>query len=159
MCKPCNYQKKTKGKGKAKKGKELDELPRFDLTRRWPKSTIIAWQHLQRALEEGDAPRGEICIVKNVQQICEFQAVAKAVNVSKSVLLIAKQENDNVPEHCQRLLLPYLGNLAMIPAIAGNPNGNLPELNEEKVKECKMKTPNRDDLVTLSPHNPWGILQ
>jgi len=47
----------------------------------------------------------------------------------------------------------------MIPAIAGNPKRKLPELNEEKVKECKMKTPNRDDLVTLSPHNPRGILQ
>ena len=64
---------KGKGKSKNKGKKEIDELPRFDLSRTWPKALQTTWQAVSKSLEEGEKPRGEICIVKNVQHLKQLQ--------------------------------------------------------------------------------------
>lgn len=92
----------------------------FDLSRRWPKAQQTTWQSIRKALEEGEIPRGEIAIVKNVQQLRQLQALAHDLKINKSLLLVAKRTGtDDVPETCQSLLLPWMGNLAMIDAVLG----------------------------------------
>ena len=81
------------GKGKAKtKGKSKDEdLPRFDLSRRWPRALQTTWQSLSKSLEEGETPKGEIAIVKSVQHLRQLQALAHDLKINKSLLLVAKR--------------------------------------------------------------------
>lgn len=147
---------KTKSKGKIKKE---DELPRFDLSRRWPKAQQTTWQSLHKALEEGEIPRGEIAIVKDVQQLRQLQTLAHDLKINKSLLLVAKKVgNDDIPDTCQSLLLPWMGNLAMIDAVVGNLNKQKPNLELEKIQNCKMETAKRDDLVSLRLTAPWKYI-
>ena len=77
----------------------------------------------------------------------------------KSLLLVAKRVgNEDIPETCQSLLLPWLGNLALIDAVVGNLNKQKPNLEKEKIHECKMVTAKRDDLVSLRLTAPWKYI-
>ena len=63
----------AKGKGKGKgKSKSFKALPRFDLTRSFPKREITTWQSVMRALEGGFEPKGEVAICEDEQQIIEL---------------------------------------------------------------------------------------
>jgi hypothetical protein len=65
---------------------------------------------------------------------------------------------DEVPDTCQILLLPWIGNLAMIEAVVGNLNKETPKLEGEKITECKMQFTKREDLVTLRLTAPWSYI-
>jgi len=150
----------SKGKSKTKgKTKKEDELPRFDLSRRWPKTQQTTWQSLHKSLEEGEVPKGEIAIVKSVQQLRQLQTLAQDLKINKSMLLVAKRiGTDDIPDSCQSLLLPWMGNLAMIDAVVGNLNRQKPNLEKEKINERKMETAKRDDLVSLRLTAPWKYI-
>ena len=133
-------------------------MPRFDHSRRWPKAQQTIWQSLRKALEEGEIPRGEIAIVKNVQHLRQLQTLAHDLKINKSMLLVAKRIGiDDVPDTCESLLLPWMGNLAMIDAV-GNLNKQKPNLGQEKIHKCKMETAKRDDLVSLRFTAPWKYI-
>lgn len=147
---------KSKSKGKTKKD---DDLPRFDLSRRWPKAQQTTWQFLRKALEEGEIPRGQIAIVKNVQHLRQLQTLAHDLKINKSMLLVAKRiGTDDVPETCQSLLLPWMESLALIDAVVGNLNKQKPNLEQEKIHKCKMETAKRDNLVSLHLTAPWKYI-
>ena len=133
-------------------------MPRFDLSRRWPKALQTTWQSLSKSLEEGETPKGEIAIV-SVQHLRQLQALAHDLKINKSLLLVAKRiGSDPIPETCQSLLLPWMGNLAMIDAIVGNLNKQKPNLEKEKIHECKMEMAKRDDLASLRLTAPWKFI-
>ena len=117
------------------------------------------WQSLSKSLEEGETPKGEIAIVKSVQHLRQLQALAGDLKINKSLLLVAKRiGRDPIPETCQSLLLPWMGNLAMIDAIVGNLNKQKPNLEKEKIHECKMEMAKRDDLASLRLTAPWKFI-
>ena len=101
----------SKGKGKGKgKSKAAKALPRFDLSRSFPKREITKWQHVMKSLEEGHEPRGEVAICEDEQQIVELQMMHKALGLKKEIMLISKAGEEKV-EGCKKVLLPYVGNL------------------------------------------------
>ena len=122
---------KTKGKGKGakgknqQKGKKNDALPRFDLMKIWPSRAISTWQILEKELESGKEPTGAVVIVESIEKMSEYQSLAAAHSLVKSVIMVAKAgeaEPTNVKHH-QVIWLPYLSNLALARAVVATTSG------------------------------------
>ena len=97
----------AKGKGKGKgKSKSFKALPRFDLTRSFPKREITTWQSVMKALEGGFEPTGEVAICEDEQQIIELQMMHKALNLKKEVILLLAKAGDEKVEGGKEALLP-----------------------------------------------------
>eukprot|EP00438_Fugacium_kawagutii_P035309 Skav215257 [mRNA] locus=scaffold811:341510:355193:- [translate_table: standard] len=145
---------KAKGKGKGKtKNKILKEeaIPRFDLSREFPRSNIVTWQSVAKTLEEGEKPKGEVCVCKSTQQMVEFQQMAAALEVQKKMVLpCASVDSDIEVPGATTKMLPIAGNLALIKAkVACLSKEATDALNGIEPKEMKAKATQDEQGVVI----------
>ena len=143
--------KKGKG-GKAKgKGKEAPLLPRYDLTRKWPRAQIVTWQSVQHALEAGEQPKGNVAICKDCLHMAELQKMSKALGFNKKLVLVAKDNqtlDDHSVEGLETMMLPYYGNLALVQAKVACLSGGQPEVKKDEIKKVELKAEDCE-MITL----------
>lgn len=126
---------KTKAKSKTKP----EVLPRFDLSKLWPRKDFIPWQTVSPALEEGTPPPSGVTICQHSAQMLEFQKLAKIFNITTQVVMICKYGEDRPDLTVGRqLLLPYLGNLALVQAHVATLDGSPPEIREPQVRKANI---------------------
>eukprot|EP00435_Cladocopium_sp_Y103_P014984 s1264_g3.t1 len=142
---------KAKGKGKGKT--KNDGMPRFDLGRQFPRAEVTSWQHALHQLEQGAPPRGEVCICSDVPQMIEMQQMAKALSINKKMTLIAKANNasDPKPAAYKEMMLPILGNLALLQSCVCCLSGDEPTMKGTIPKEVKIRNEEFDVLRVLIP--------
>lgn len=146
---------KGKGKGKGKKKGE-DQVPRFDLQRKFPKAEITHHTLVRKALEEGNEPaQGQICICRSVDEICEFQSLAEAFKVTRPLILIARvssKPDEQQPKNSKQISIPYIGNIAITKATVAQLDGKEAEFNGLQVEEAQIQqTANKDVLRITVP--------
>ena len=135
---------KTKGKGKGKTdGKNSDaKLPKFDVKRIFPTKALTTWQILSKELKAGKEPTGAAVVLESSEKMAEFQSLAKAHGIKRSVTMIAKASDEKNPNivNPSEAWLPYIGNLALAKAIIATTNGEKTTLQgmEPIKKESKM---------------------
>ena len=149
----------TKGKGKGGKngkakgkGKKPDaNMQRFDLQKIWPQKDISTSQILVRELESGKEPTGAVVAVENLDQMAQFQSLAKAHQLKKVVTLVAKamdEEPTNIT-NADTVWLPYLSNLALVKAVVATTTGVKAEVKGMEPIKNKKSASMTDDAVTL----------
>ena len=143
--------KKGKGKNNQKDGKAESSIPRFDLHRIWPAKAISTWQILEKELEAGKEPSGSVVIVENIDKMAEYQSLAAAHSLKRSVILVTKageEEPKNV-NNPKVVWLPYLSNLALARAAVATTTGEPADVQGmEPIKKDKSGPP-PEDLTTL----------
>ena len=129
---------KAEGKGsKGSKGKGLG-LPRFDLQKICPRREVCAWQTAKIEMEEGKEPRGAVTVCQNTLQMLEFQALAKEHKLKKKLAMICKQVGGEVSVRGGiEILLPWVGNLALVRAVISCSTGETPEITGENPMQLK----------------------
>lgn len=143
-----------KGKGKAKGKAKDDGLPKFDVRRAFPSLEITSWRLLQNSLEKGEEPQGMVAICPNLQTMGELQALSTIHGLQKKVFLVTKgdaKDNDGSIAGAKGVLLPYLGNLALVSAIVACSDGSDPQFDGISPIRAKdlTKIPKKENLLTL----------
>lgn len=92
-----NQQKpkgKGKGKGKSKgkdgKGKDVSNLPKYDLRQAFPTMSVNSWVSVMKDVEEGREPKGAVAICPDMQTVAEIQALSQVHELKTGILLITK---------------------------------------------------------------------
>jgi len=139
-----------KGKTKTKDGKGSG-VPKFDLRLAFPTKSITAWSLVMQAYEQGKEAEGCIAICPSCEKISEIQALAACHGLSKPIILVAKTDESNAEiKEGRKILLPYLGNLALVEATIATSTGVKAEWEGEKPITAKTlnKVP-KESLTTL----------
>ena len=107
-----------------------------------------------QALERGQPPHGEVTVVDKPERILEMQQLSSAHSLTKKITLIAKKDRDSTfkAPGCKSLLLPWMGNLALVDAWVATSVGEEPGLSGEKPEEVQAKDDlgiSFDDRLTL----------
>ena len=146
----------TKGKGKAGKAKGKGKKPvsnmqRFDLQKIWPQKDISTSQILGRELESGKEPTGAVVAVESLEQMAQFQSLAKAHQLKKVVTLVTKANDDEPTSivNADTVWLPYLSNLALVKAVVATTTGVKAEVKGMEPIKNKKSASMHDDAVTL----------
>ena len=136
-------QKKGKGKGKSKSS----DLPRYDLSREFPRAEIVSWQSVQAALEKAEEPGVAIC--KSANHVLELQEMAATIGIQRQMILVAKYDEDCTPMAAQTTMMPYLGNIAMAKAYVCTLNGEKANWKEQTLKEVTLTGRKVEDEVVV----------
>ena len=148
----------TKGKGKGGKagkakgkGKPATNMQRFDLQKIWPQKDISTSQILGRELESGKEPSGTVVAVESLEQMAQFQSLAKAHQLKKVVTLVTKANDDEPTSiaNADTVWLPYLSNLALVKAVVATTTGVKAEVKGMEPIKNKKSASMHDDAVTL----------
>jgi len=144
---------KAKGKGKTKtKDGKGSGVPKFDLRLAFPTKSITAWSLVMQSYEQGKEAEGCIAICPSCEKISEIQALAACHGLVKPITLVAKTDDSsaNVQEG-RKILLPFLGNLALVGATIATSTGAKPEWEGEKPIAAKALTTRvpKESLTTL----------
>ena len=135
---------KNKGKGRG------DDMPRFDIRRTFPGRDFCTWQTAQLALESGDLPRGRIIQCKDASQVLLFQDMSKVAGLSSDILLLTGYSpSDPVIPEGKRVLIPYLGNIALREAWIAMLDGSLPADVGTTPTKMEVAAKSKKEVTTL----------
>ena len=114
---------KAKGRSRgAKKGmaEGVGELPKFDIRRAFPGLSFGTWQTAQASLEAAEQPSHTLIQCRDAHQIHLFQDMGKLISIKDKIYLFAgaSRGDPEVPGG-KKVLLPYLGNIALREAWIG----------------------------------------
>ena len=146
--------KNGKGKGSTKKnkgkGQGLEDLPKFDVRRAFPNKALCTWQTANRALENAEKPPNELVQCRDAAQILLFQDMAKIAGIKDEIILFSSS-SDNDPDipGAKKVLLPYLGNIALCGAVVAMLSGASPGELGTSPKKMDLKTPPLKETTTL----------
>jgi len=147
---------KGKAKGRSRGSKKgmaegVGDLPKFDIRRAFPGLNFGTWQAAQLSLEAAEAPAHNLIQCRDAHQILLFQDMGKLITIKEKIFLFAGASpgDPDVPGG-KKVLLPYLGNIALREAWiglisgedVGDSYGTLP-------KKSEVKAPAKTASTTL----------
>ena len=155
---------KSKGKGKGKNsGEEDGVIPKYDLKQAFPTMSVTSWQLIQRSLEDGEEPKGMVAVCPSLDKVAELQSLAAIHELKNNIILIVKAEEKEAGEKIKGskpVLLPYMGNLALVAAVIASLNGELPQFDGTNPIRAKdlTKVPKKENMITLRVMVVKGVL-
>ena len=145
---------KAKGRSRgAKKGmaEGIGDLPKFDIKRAFPGLSFGTWQTAQASLEAAEQPSHTLIQCRDAHQIHLFQDMGKLINIKDKIFLFAgASPGDPEVPGGKKVLLPYLGNIALREAWIGLINGE--EVGDSYgtlPKKSEVKAPAKTATTTL----------
>ena len=156
---------KSKGKGRGRKAKKgmaegVGDMPTFDVKRAFPGLQFGTWQSANRSLEAAEVPTCNLIQCRDAHQLLLFQDMAKFIKVEEKITIFAvvSQGDPDVPG-ARKVLLPYLGNLALREAWVASISGQDPGEVGTRPKKTDMKKPQKADTTTLRVNAALDYIQ
>ena len=150
---------KAKGRSRgAKKGmaEGIGDLPKFDIKRAFPGLSFGTWQ-----IEAAEQPSHTLIQCRDAHQIHLFQDMGKLINIKDKIFLFAgASPGDPEVPGGKKVLLPYLGNIALREAWIGLINGaEVGDSYGTLPKKSEVKAPAKTATTTLRINAALDFIQ